>query len=249
MSEYTEVERPFLDQLETLGWRSIDQGCHTIPTDPALSLRDSFRQWLLPEVFRDAVRAINLTAGGKSWLTDNQLAMLRDQLLRQPNRTLLEANEAIQALLFKTQVVVNELTGEQDPVVKLIDFARPENNVFHAFPNATRIAFTGTPLITKRHGDKKTHKRFGEYIDTYRLLDAVKDGATLQILYEGKTADTALNEKHEFDTKFEDLFGDRSEEELRTPNRLDSVAIRRWIRLGALHKHCFILCGDIFNLL
>jgi len=35
MSEYTEVERPFLDQLETLGWRSIDQGCHTIPTDPA----------------------------------------------------------------------------------------------------------------------------------------------------------------------------------------------------------------------
>ena len=57
-------------------------------------------------------------------------------------------------------------------------------------------------------------KRFGEYIDTYRLMDAVNDGATLQILYEGKTADTALNEKHEFETKFEDLFRDRSEEEL-----------------------------------
>lgn len=28
------------------------------------------------------------------------------------------------------------------------------DNVFEAFPNATRIAFTGTPLITQRHGDK-----------------------------------------------------------------------------------------------
>ena len=88
------------------------------------------------------------------------------------------------------------------------------DNLFEAFPNATRIAFTGTPLITERHEGKKTVKRFGEYIDTYRLMDAVHDGATLQILYEGKTADTALNEKHEFDTKFEDLFRDRSEADL-----------------------------------
>ncbi len=88
------------------------------------------------------------------------------------------------------------------------------DNLFEAFPHATRIAFTGTPLVTERHGEKRTIKRFGEYIDTYKLLDAVADGTTLQILYEGKTADTALNEKHEFDTKFEDLFGDRTDEEL-----------------------------------
>jgi type I restriction enzyme R subunit len=50
------------------------------------------------------------------------------------------------------------------------------DNLFEAFPNATRIAFTGTPLITERHGERKTHKRFGEYIDTYRLMDAVNDG-------------------------------------------------------------------------
>jgi type I restriction enzyme, R subunit len=45
-------------------------------------------------------------------------------------------------------------------------------------------------------------------------MDAVHDGATLQILYEGRTADTALRDKHGFDTKFEDLFRDRTEEEL-----------------------------------
>ena len=88
------------------------------------------------------------------------------------------------------------------------------DNLFEAFPNATRVAFTGTPLLTERHGERKTHKRFGDYIDTYRLMDAVNDGATLQILYEGKTADSALNEKHAFDQAFEDLFRDRSDEEL-----------------------------------
>ncbi|MCJ7600817.1 MAG: HsdR family type I site-specific deoxyribonuclease [Desulfobulbaceae bacterium] len=538
MSEYTEVEQPFLQQLATLGWSIIDQG-QEIPQDPSKSQRQTFRQWLLPEVFAKAVAAINTTAAGESWLTGRQLHDLHDQILRQPNRTLLEANEAIQKLLFKAQVDVNETSGEQDPVVKLIDFANPENNqfyainqfridtpgcvkqfiipdivlfvngiplavveckkggptcanpmheafeqlqrymnrrvatkqqglregeprlfhpalllirtsgleadfgtitsgiehffpwktqwpnddktangmnqqqqlisgmlnkqnllqilrtsavfmdtdsgprikvvcryqqfraaskicdrlrsgktqaeksgvvwhtqgsgksltmvfvarmmrvskdlndfkivlvndridleeqlsktatliggrvhiientsalrrqlspdssdinmvmvhkfqqreeslslkvaealgtyqampsgktfgvvndsdriilmideahrtqgsdlgdnIFEAFPNAVRVAFTGTPLITERHGEKRTHKRFGQYIDTYRLMDAVGDGATLQILYEGKTADAALYDRHGFECAFEDLFKDRSEEEL-----------------------------------
>lgn len=543
MSEYLHVEKPFLDQLAALGWTVVDQGQGFIPSDPAASKRGSFREWLLPEVFRDAVRAINRTTDGTAWLTDRQLDDLRDQILRQPNRTLLEANEAVQALFLKAQVDRNEVTGESDPVVQLIDFAHPERNVFHAinqfridtpgcvkqciipdivlfvngiplgvveakigdantanpmhaafeqllryrngrsetlaaglregeprlfhtnlllistcgekatygtvtsgyehfyawkdiwpesnrayapplgvereqermiqgllapatlldvlrtctvfmdtdsgkrvkvvcryqqyraahriierlrtgktmeersgvvwhtqgsgksltmvfvarmlrasgdladfkillvndrvdlevqlaatakliggkvnvidstatlrehlatdasdinmvmvhkfmeraealplkvaealasygtvpsgqtfgvvnpsdrillmideahrtqssdfgdnifeaFPNATRIAFTGTPLITEAHGNRRTVKRFGEYIDTYKLMDAVHDGATLQILYEGRTADTALKDKHGFDTKFEDLFKTRSEAEL-----------------------------------
>lgn len=538
MSEYTEVEQPFLQQLASLGWTVIDQGTG-VPQDADISLRPNFRQWLLPSVFDATVRAINRTDDGHEWLTARQLEDLRGQVLRQPNRTLMEANEAVQALLFKAQVDKNELTSESDPVVRLIDFHHPENNRFHAinqfridtpgcvkafiipdivlfvngiplgvveckkgsetcanpmqeafvqlqrymrrrpeteaaglkegeprlfhsnlllirssgieadygtitsgeehfyawktlyprndaelegmnvqqqliagmltkanllqilrtsavfmdtdggarvkvvcryqqfraakkilerlrtggtamarsgvvwhtqgsgksltmvfvarmlrtsrdlndykmvlvndrqdledqlgetakliggrvnviesrqalrhhlatdssdinmvmihkfqehrqtlsntvaealgtylsmpacktfglvnaseriilmideahrtqssdlgdnlfeaFPNATRIAFTGTPLITERHGEKKTNKRFGEYIDTYRLMDAVNDGATLQILYEGKTADSALNEKHAFDQAFEDLFRDRSDEEL-----------------------------------
>jgi type I restriction enzyme R subunit len=538
MSEYREVEQPFLRQLEALGWTIVDQGSE-IPSDPVLSLRGSFRQWILPGVFAESVAALNTTPSGERWLTERQLQDLHDQILRQPNRTLLESNEAVQKLLFKAQVDVNEITGEQDPVVQLINFAHPERNRFHAvnqfridtpgcvkqfiipdivlfvngiplavveckkgsaicanpmdeafeqlqrymaqrkathqqglregeprlfhsalllirssgveadfgtitsglehffpwktqwpnedstaagmnqqeqliagmlnkanllqilrtstvfmdteggprikvvcryqqfraagkicdrlrkgktpaeksgvvwhtqgsgksltmvfvarmiraskdlndfkivlindrldledqlsktatliggrvnmientghlrehlstdssdvnmvmahkfqvreetlslavqealgtyqaipaaktfgvvndterillmideahrtqgsdlgdnifeaFPNAVRIAFTGTPLITERHGEHKTHKRFGTYIDTYRLMDAVNDGATLQILYEGKTADSALNDKHGFETAFEDLFKERSAEEL-----------------------------------
>jgi type I restriction enzyme, R subunit len=88
------------------------------------------------------------------------------------------------------------------------------DNIFEAFPNAARIAFTGTPLITERHGERRTVKRFGEYIDTYKLMDAVADGTTLQILYEGRTAEAALNDKHGFETRFENLFKDRSDAEL-----------------------------------
>jgi type I restriction enzyme R subunit len=34
------------------------------------------------------------------------------------------------------------------------------DNLFAAFPNAAKIAFTGTPLLTERH-KQKTHERFG----------------------------------------------------------------------------------------
>ena len=538
MSEYTEVEQLFLQQLAAQGWAVIDQGTG-VPQAAGLSLRTSFRQWWLPEVFRQSVSAINALPDGTPWLTAVQLDELEQQLLRQPKRTLLEANQAVHDLLMKAQVDVNEATGEADPVVQLIDFHHPERNRFHAinqfridtpgcvkdfiipdivlfvngiplvvveckkgsatcanpmqeafvqlqrymrrrkqteqagltegeprlfhsnlllvrssgleadygtltsgdehfyawktlypqqdapkdglnaqqrlvagmlsqrnllqmlrtctvfmeteagarikvvcryqqfraankvlerlrtgqtamersgvvwhtqgsgksltmvflarmlrastdlndfkivlvndrhdledqlsetarliggrvnviantealrgqlgtdssdlnmvmvhkfqerepvlsnavaealgtylvipagktfgvvntsdrivlmideahrtqssdlgdnvfeaFPNATRLAFTGTPLLTDRHGEKKTAKRFGDYIDTYRLLDAVNDGATLQILYEGRTADSALNEKPAFDEAFEDLFRERSEEDL-----------------------------------
>ncbi|KQP43378.1 type I restriction endonuclease subunit R [Pseudorhodoferax sp. Leaf274] len=538
MSEYTEVEQPFLAQLAAQGWTVIDQGPQ-LPQAADASLRTSFRPWWLPGVFREAVRALNTLPDGMPWLADRQLDELESALFRQPQRTLLEANLVVHELLIKTQVDVNEATGEVDPVVRLIDFQHPERNRFHAvnqfridtpgcvrgfivpdivlfvngiplvvveckkgsatcanpmqeafvqlqrymrrrpeteaaglkegeprlfrsnlllvrssgaeadygsisseaehfyawktlypaddvgaealspqqrlvagmlvpanllqiartctvfmdtdagtrvkvvcryqqfraagkivqrlrsgqtaaersgvvwhtqgsgksltmvfvarmlrastdlndhkivlvndrqdleeqlgetatliggrvnvigstqalrqhlasdssdinmvmvhkfqereqalspmvaealgtylampagktfgvvnrserivlmideahrtqgsdlgenlfeaFPNAVRLAFTGTPLLTERHGERKTVKRFGEYIDTYKLMDAVHDGATLQILYEGRTADSALNEKHAFDQKFEDLFRDRSEEEL-----------------------------------
>jgi type I restriction enzyme R subunit len=116
---------------------------------------------------------------------------------------------------FKDFGVVNP----SDRVLILVDEAHRTqasdlgNNLFAAFPQATRLAFTGTPLITDRHKEK-THERFGAYIDKYRLQDAVKDGATVQILYEGKTSDTALKDKHEFDRKFENLFGRLSDEDL-----------------------------------
>lgn len=112
------------------------------------------------------------------------------------------------------------VVNDSDRILILIDEAHRTqssdlgNNLFSAFPNATRIAFTGTPLITERHKEKTIQRFGGSYIDIYKLKDAVDDEATVAILYEGKTADTAINAKHEFDRKFEDLFKDRTPEEL-----------------------------------
>ena len=76
MSEYLHVEKPFLDQLATLGWTVIDQG-QGVPGSPAVSLRTHFREWLLPETFRKSVSAINRTAEGKEWLTSSRTSVAR----------------------------------------------------------------------------------------------------------------------------------------------------------------------------
>ena len=59
MTEYSQVERPFLNQLSGLGWTVVDQGVGVIPSDPAKSLRTSFREWLLPEVFLEKPISLN----------------------------------------------------------------------------------------------------------------------------------------------------------------------------------------------
>lgn len=142
MSEYALVEKPLLTQLKGLGWTVIDQGSQMIPQDPAASLRSGFRELILPQVFRDSVRALNSLPDGRQWLTERQLAGLIDDIFRQPGRGLLDANEAVQAQLLKSQVDRNELTGETDPTVRLIDFVNPERNRFHAI-NQFRVDTPG----------------------------------------------------------------------------------------------------------
>lgn len=61
-----------------------------------------------------------------------------------------------------------------------------------AFPNATYIGFTGTPIETK---DKSTISIFGDIIDTYDMTQSIMDGATVPIIYEARMARVGLNQK------------------------------------------------------
>lgn len=142
MSEYTQVEQPFLFQLKALGWNIIDQGDSNIPQDPALSCRTSFRELVLKSVFKENVRSINRTEDGQEWLTDRQLEALYDELTTQPDKSLLESNQNVLELLFKASADRNESTGEEDPVVKIIDFQNPLDNHFLAV-NQFRIDTPG----------------------------------------------------------------------------------------------------------
>lgn len=74
-------------------------------------------------------------------------------------------------------------------------------NLDRALPNATRIAFTGTPI-------GKTESTFGDYIDKYTMRQAIKDGVTLEIVYEGKTHDAGVDDQTNADKKFQDVFKD-----------------------------------------
>ncbi len=102
------------------------------PERSAQSLRTSFREIILPDVFRDSLNAINKTEQGQPWLTSKQISDLRDELLSLSANSLVEANEAVLKLLYRAQVDSNEVTGEQYPNVKLIDFEHPERNQFLA---------------------------------------------------------------------------------------------------------------------
>ena len=69
------------------------------------------------------------------------------------------------------------------------------------FPNATYIAFTGTPIAKS---DKNTMSEFGPIIDTYTMRDAVADGAVVPLIYEGRLVEPEMNASA-LDTWFERL--------------------------------------------
>ena len=73
----------------------------------------------------------------------------------------------------------------------------------NALPNASFIGFTGTPIELK---DNNTRAVFGDYISIYDIQQAVLDGATVPIYYEGRLAKLELMEKEKphLDADFEE---------------------------------------------
>lgn len=111
-----------------------------------------------------------------------------------------------------------EVLNEDDGILVLVDEAHRtqagdlQANLLAGLPNCARIGFTGTPIIM---GDKKrTHEIFGEFIDRYTIKEAEADGATVPVLYEGRTANGAIKDGASLDELFEDLFRQHSPEEL-----------------------------------
>lgn len=147
MAEFTNVEKPFLEKLHSLGWEIVEHG-FGIPQDPAISFRSSFREMTLKEVFKDSVKRIN-KANGVEWLTNKQLDDLHDEITSTERGalSLLEANtQVFERLIGKTKTTVshNELTGDTNVLVKLIDFEHWDNNSFVAI-NQFRVVTPGGP--------------------------------------------------------------------------------------------------------
>jgi type I restriction enzyme R subunit len=74
-------------------------------------------------------------------------------------------------------------------------------NLDKAIPHSARIGYTGTPI-------DKTEKVFGDYIDKYTMRQAIEDGVTLEIVYEGRTHNAEVSDQTGMDGAFADVFSD-----------------------------------------
>src|SRR5690606_29937909 len=85
----------------------------------------------------------------------------------------------------RTQTNLDKKTKITDSGVKQsYGFARYLHN---GFPNATFVGFTGTPVDA-------TIDVFGPVIDSYTMKESVRDGITVDLIYEGRAAKVNLDE-------------------------------------------------------
>jgi type I restriction enzyme R subunit len=148
-----------------------------------------------------------------------------------------EDEQAKTKLFFSKEIEV--LTPKQNVIVFTDEAHRSQysdlsTNMRTALPNATFIGFTGTPI---EKDDKSTYRTFGQLIDSYTISEAVKDGNTVAIVYEGRRQDLHIIQD-KLDDDFELNFKNKSDKEkeaikaryfnkvsmAENPDRIDDIA-------------------------
>ncbi len=109
-------------------------------------------------------------------------------------RELLEGNHRYVFTLIQKFGSAEVLNDRSDVVVITDEAHRSQYNTLalnmrSALPNATFLAFTGTPLIA---GEERTRDVFGEYVSIYDFQQSTEDGATVPLFYENRTPELQL---------------------------------------------------------
>ena len=138
-------------------------------------------------------------------------------------KTLLKdkGNLVITTLINKFETVCKNhyLEVDSEKFYVLIDEAHRSqysamyNYMREVLPNATLIAFTGTPLISK--SKKNTYKKFGDPIHNYTMKRTIEDKITVPLVYEGrkvKQNDPSNTIDAFFDSLTENLPDDKKQE-------------------------------------
>ncbi len=128
--EYTEVEKPLLDQLSGLGWQIIEGS----KSGPAVTERETFRGSILERRLRAALLKINSGPDGAPWLDDARLAEVVSSLTRSEVGKLIELNERMTERLLEGVSVSGLPDWDQgrSQRIRFIDFDNPKNNDFLA---------------------------------------------------------------------------------------------------------------------
>lgn len=110
-------------------------------------------------------------------------------------RELLRGNHRYVFTLVHKFQTDEKLTDRRDVIVLTDEAHRSQYdtlalNMRAALPNATFVAFTGTPLIA---GEERTREVFGDYVSIYDFQQSVEDGATVPLFYENRTPELHLD--------------------------------------------------------
>lgn len=103
-----------------------------------------------------------------------------------------------------------EVLSERENILVIADeahrsqYAKFAANVRVALPNASFMGITGTPISLS---NRETRLVFGDHISEYKINQAVEDGATVPIYYEGRLVPLHLANQF-IDEEFEDLTGE-----------------------------------------
>ena len=144
-------------------------------------------------------------------------------------RTMLDADHR-GVIVTTVHKVDEEMAGliERENVIVLVDEAHRSQEgdmgiwMRKALGNAKLFAFTGTPIETNDHSTRKAFSPqiendggeliYEDYLDAYRIKEAIDDGATLPIIYEPRLTEWAL-QKEDVDEAFASEFADLTEEQ------------------------------------
>ena len=125
-TEWSEVERPLLLQLAGMGWQYLPGDIDV----PYLTERDNFRQVILYDRLRQAIRKINAADGPVDDLTIDRAIR---QLEATGGQALLEKNKMLTERLIKgVSVEAAEGPSKRQRTIRFIDFENPEANDFLA---------------------------------------------------------------------------------------------------------------------
>jgi len=125
--ELETVEKPFVEQLLTMGWRYVEGDLDA----PSNTGRTSFTEVVQETTLRRQLHALNLH-DGLPWLDEERLSQAIGALTRIPAHRLMEANRAATELLLGG-ITVEGLPGwdgGRGQTIHYIDWQHPERNEF-----------------------------------------------------------------------------------------------------------------------
>ncbi|WP_206478002.1 type I restriction endonuclease subunit R [Halomonas sp. KRD171] len=102
-----------------------------------------------------------------------------------------------------------------------------------ALPRAVHVGFTGTPISLV---GADTQGVFGEYIDVYDIAQAVEDGATVPIYYEGRVAKIELDADagELLDAEYEEILDEAEDDGAEIDDDARNAMSNKWSRVEAL---------------